>query len=64
MTFVLEGSLGAHRNELIAVLKEAGIGTSVYYPHPVPRLRYYAEKYGYDLVDHKLELYGVKKNPS
>ena len=21
-----------------------------------------AEKYGYDLVDHKLELYGVKKN--
>ena len=23
-----------------------------------------AEKYGYDLVDHKLELYGVKKNPS
>ena len=23
-----------------------------------------AEKYGYELVDHKLELYGVKKNPS
>ncbi len=23
-----------------------------------------AEKYSYDLVDHKLELYGVKKNPS
>ena len=23
-----------------------------------------AEKYGYDLVDHKLELYGVKKNSS
>ena len=23
-----------------------------------------AEKYGYDLVDHKLELYGVKKNKS
>ena len=23
-----------------------------------------AEKYGYDLVDHKLELYGVKKKPS
>ena len=20
----------------------------MYYPHPVPRLRYYAEKYGYD----------------
>ncbi len=23
-----------------------------------------AEKYGYELVDHKLELYGVKKNPN
>ncbi len=23
-----------------------------------------ADKYGYELVDHKLELYGVKKNPS
>ena len=23
-----------------------------------------AEKYGYKLVDHKLELYGVKKNPN
>ena len=23
-----------------------------------------AEKYGYTLVDHKLELYGVKKNPN
>ena len=24
----------------------------------------FAEKYGYDLVDHKLELYGVKKKNS
>ena len=23
-----------------------------------------ADKYGYELVDHKLELYGVKKNPN
>ena len=23
-----------------------------------------AEKYGYNLVDHKLELYGIKKNPN
>ena len=23
-----------------------------------------AEKYGYKLVDHKLELYGIKKNPN
>ena len=24
-------------------------------------LKKYAEKYGYNLVDHKLELYGIKK---
>jgi len=29
-------------------LNEAGVGTSVYYPHPVPRLGYYKDKYGYD----------------
>ena len=28
-------------------LKEKQVGTSVYYPHPVPRLQYYREKYGY-----------------
>ena len=31
-----------------AVLAAAGIGTSVYYPHPVPRLTYYRYRYGYD----------------
>lgn len=36
------------RNRIAASLKERGIQTSVYYPHPVPRLSYYAEKYGYD----------------
>ena len=24
-----------------------GVGTSIYYPHPVPRLTYYANKYGF-----------------
>ena len=28
--------------------KEAGIGTSIYYPQPVPRMKYYANRYGYD----------------
>ncbi|MBM3457578.1 MAG: cell wall biogenesis protein, partial [Armatimonadetes bacterium] len=36
------------RNEAIYQLKEAGVGTSVYYPQPVPRMAYYREKYGYD----------------
>ena len=29
-------------------LKEEDVGASVHYPHPLPRLRYYREKYGYD----------------
>ena len=31
-------------------LNAAGVGTSVYYPHPIPRLVYYREKYGEDLA--------------
>jgi perosamine synthetase len=38
---------GDARDKIAEKLKENGIQTSVYYPHPVPRLTYYAEKYGY-----------------
>ncbi len=48
LSLVLEGPLAAHRNEAIHRLKEAGVGTSVYYPQPVPRMAYYQDKYGYD----------------
>lgn len=48
LSVVLEGSLGRRRNDVVLRLNEAGIGTSVYYPHPVPRLAYYRQKYGYD----------------
>jgi dTDP-4-amino-4,6-dideoxygalactose transaminase len=36
------------RNEAVHLLNTAGIGTSVYYPQPVPRMAYYRNKYGYD----------------
>lgn len=36
------------RGDVVARLQAAGIGTSVYYPQPVPRMAYYREKYGYD----------------
>ena len=36
------------RDATVARLNAAGIGTSVYYPHPVPRLRYYRERYRHD----------------
>jgi perosamine synthetase len=48
LSIVLEGKLGESRNAIAARLRQEGVGTSVYYPHPVPRLTYYREKYGYD----------------
>lgn len=35
------------RFEIANFLNENGIGTSVYYPKPVPHMTYYKEKYGY-----------------
>lgn len=49
LTAVLEGPLAGRRAEAIQKLNAAGIGTSVYYPHPIPRLVYYRERYGEDL---------------
>lgn len=48
LSIVLEGALAGRRDAIVKGLNEAGVGTSVYYPHPVPRLRYYQGKYGYD----------------
>jgi dTDP-4-amino-4,6-dideoxygalactose transaminase len=45
---VLEGARARRRNPLLARLGAAGVGTSVYYPQPVPRLSFYRRKYGYD----------------
>jgi dTDP-4-amino-4,6-dideoxygalactose transaminase len=45
---VLTGPLTARRNEFIHRLNQVGVGTSVYYPQPVPRMTYYRNKYGYD----------------
>lgn len=35
------------RNAIVAKLNAAGVGTSIYYPQPVPRMEYYRKKYGY-----------------
>ena len=47
LSVVLENGLAGKRTEVIEQLNKGGVGTSVYYPHPVPRLTYYQEKYGY-----------------
>jgi dTDP-4-amino-4,6-dideoxygalactose transaminase len=48
LSIILDGSLSTCRNEVIKRLNGAGVGTSVYYPHPVPRLAYYQSKYVYN----------------
>ncbi len=44
----LLGDLAAKRDDIILALQAMGVGTSVYYPHPVPRLSYYRKTFGYD----------------
>jgi dTDP-4-amino-4,6-dideoxygalactose transaminase len=48
LTVRLCGRLRAHRDRMVARLNEAGVGTSVHYPQPVPRMTYYRHKYGDD----------------
>ena len=45
LSLVLDGPLAPRRNEAIARMNAAGIGTSIYYPKPVPEMTYYREKY-------------------
>ena len=47
LSVLLNESLAPKRFEIVSVLKEQGIGTSVYYPKPVPHMSYYKNKYGY-----------------
>lgn len=46
MGVILSSQLLSGRPEIMNELKNMGIGTSIYYPHPVPRMSYYVEKYG------------------
>jgi dTDP-4-amino-4,6-dideoxygalactose transaminase len=47
LSVVLSANLAAKRPDIMAQLTALGVGTSVYYPHPVPRLTYYAQKSGW-----------------
>ena len=46
-SFLLNDYLASKKFEIIQYLKEKGIGTSIYYPQPVPHFTYYRNKYGY-----------------
>lgn len=45
---ILSGPLASKRNAVVARINALGVGTSIYYPQPVPRMTYYKNKYGYD----------------
>lgn len=42
----LREPLDERREQVIEALKQRGVGTSVYYPRPLPDTSYYAERYG------------------
>lgn len=47
LSFVLNSALAKKRVDIINGMKDKGVGTSIYYPKPVPHLSYYRDKYGY-----------------
>ena len=48
LNIVLDDKLTDNRPVIMESMKADGVGTSVYYPQPVPRMTYYREKYGYE----------------
>lgn len=48
----LDEPLAGHREQIIEALKAEGIGTSVYYPKPLPETRFYGETYGHQAGSH------------
>lgn len=47
LSIILKKPLAEKRVQIVNFLRERGIGTSVYYPRPVPLMTYYRNKYGY-----------------
>lgn len=52
LSAVIGNTPGFDRNKIVENLNAAGVGTSVYYPQPVPRLTFYKQKYGYTRQDY------------
>merc|ERR1711991_303849 len=48
LAVLLDENLVDKRTDIKKMLEKQGIGSSVYYPQPVPRMSFYKEKYGYE----------------
>lgn len=44
---ILSADLAPQRSEIVDRLKARGVGTSIYYPRPVPHMTWYRQKYGF-----------------
>jgi dTDP-4-amino-4,6-dideoxygalactose transaminase len=47
LSIILSEPLARRRTDFIQELKSRGVGTSIYYPRPVPLMTYYRARYGY-----------------
>lgn len=52
LNVLLNKPVSRNRMQIIRYLKSKKIGTSIYYPQPVPRMKYYKSKYGYVKKDY------------
>ena len=48
LSVILNNKIRDKRFDIVQLLNYNGVGTSVYYPKPVPHFTYYRNKYGYD----------------
>lgn len=51
LSVMVQGADAQGRAEIVRSLKGMGVGTSVYYPKPVPLMSYYRQKYGHGSDD-------------
>lgn len=47
ISIILKNKLATLRNKINEEINNMGVGTSIYYPQPVPRMNYYKKRYGY-----------------
>jgi len=47
VNIMLDAEAAVAREDMIVALNDAGVGTSIHYPVPVPLSHYYRERYGY-----------------
>lgn len=53
LSIILDKSISKFRSEIMNQMSSLGIGSSIYYPQPVPRMKYYRLKYGYNEENYK-----------